>query len=102
MVGTLEESPSSFDRQYKLYGVDIAGDKQLTRKILSEAAIPVPQGKLCSTEEDIIEIFREFRQSVVVKPCQGNQGKGVSLNLQNESDVLAAFRLAEMYDSISD
>lgn len=80
-------------------GVDIAGDKQLTRKILSESAIPVSRGKVVSSEEDILESFREFKGSVVVKPCQGNQGKGVSLDLKAESDVLAAFRLAEAYDS---
>ena len=80
-------------------GVDIAGDKQLTRKILSESTIPVPQGNTVSTEEEILESFRNFRRSVVVKPCQGNQGKGVSLDLKTESDVLAAFRLAEVYDS---
>jgi len=80
-------------------GVDIAGDKQLTRMILKESAIPVPWGKVVSTEEEILESFGQFKQSVVVKPCQGNQGKGVSLNLKNESDVLTAFRLAEVYES---
>jgi len=85
--------------QTNCIGVDIAGDKELTRKILSESAIPVPRGKVVCSEEEILESFREFKQSVVIKPCQGNQGKGVSLDLKNESDVLAAFRLAEAYDS---
>jgi cyanophycin synthetase len=80
-------------------GVDVAGDKQLTRKILSESGVPVPYGQVVTSEEEILESFRQFNRSVVVKPCQGNQGKGVSLNLNNESDVLAAFRLAEIYDS---
>lgn len=78
--------------------VDIAGDKELTRKILMEAAVPVPHGKVVCTEEEILESFRELGKSVAVKPCQGNQGKGVSLDLKTESDVLAAFRLAEVYD----
>lgn len=85
--------------QTNCIGVDIAGDKELTRKILSESAVPVPRGKVVCSEEEILESFREFKQSVVIKPCQGNQGKGVSLDLKNESDVLAAFRLAEAYDS---
>jgi cyanophycin synthetase len=85
--------------QTSCIGVDIAGDKQLTRKILSSAAVPVPFGKVVRSEEEILEGFREFEGSVVVKPCQGNQGKGVSLNLKTESEVLAAFRLAEVYDS---
>jgi len=79
-------------------GVDIAGDKQLTRKVLAGAGIPVPAGKIAETEEEIISIFRKWRQPVVVKPCRGNQGKGVSLDLRNEKEVSAAFRLAEVYD----
>lgn len=79
--------------------VDIAGDKQLTRKILSDSAIPVPRGQVVSNEEDILKKYREFKQSVVIKPCLGNHGKGVSLDLKTESDVLAAFRLAAVYDS---
>ena len=85
--------------QTSCIGVDIAGDKQLTRKILHDSAIPVPRGLLIRSEEEILRRFREFNQSVVVKPCQGNQGKGVSLDLRTENEVLSAFRLAEAYDS---
>jgi len=67
-------------------GVDIAGDKQLTR------------GIVVRSEEEIIARFREFKGSVAVKPCQGNQGKGVSLSLKTENEVLGGFRLAEAYD----
>lgn len=80
-------------------GVDIAGDKQLTRRILNDSAIPVPKGRVVHSEEELIACFEKFEQSVVIKPCQGNQGRGVSLNLQSENEVLAAFRLAEVYDS---
>lgn len=85
--------------QTNCIGVDIAGDKQLTRKLLSESGIPVPRGYVVNTEEEILESFQQFSQSVVVKPCQGNQGKGVSLDLQTEGDILAAFRVAEVFDS---
>lgn len=84
--------------QTSCIGADIAGDKQLTRKILKEASIPVPPGKVVYSEEEIINCFKEFAKPVVVKPCQGNQGKGVSLNLKTEVEVLTAYRLAEMYD----
>ena len=79
-------------------GVDIAGDKQLTRKILYDSAVPVPRGYVIKSEEEILNKFHCFKHSVVVKPCQGNQGKGVSLNLRSENEVLSAFRLAEAYD----
>lgn len=85
--------------QTSCIGVDIAGDKQLTRQILNESAIPVPRGVVVDSEEEILKRFREFNGSVAVKPCQGNQGKGVSLSLRTENEVLCAFRLAESYDS---
>ncbi|NLO96857.1 MAG: cyanophycin synthetase [Peptococcaceae bacterium] len=81
-------------------GVDIAGDKQLTRKILFEAGIPVPYGIVIGSEGELLAAFREWGQiSCVVKPRQGNQGKGVSIGLNNESDLLKAFHLAQVYDS---
>lgn len=85
--------------QTSCIGVDIAGNKQLAREILNQSTIPVPQGMVVRSEEEILKAFREFGQSVVVKPCQGNKGKGVTLDLKRESDVLTAFRLAETYDS---
>lgn len=80
-------------------GVEIAGNKQLTRKLLNEAAIPVPHGQIVESEEEMAEWFGKFGPGVVVKPCQGNQGKGVSLNLGDEKSVLAAYHLAKFYDS---
>lgn len=85
--------------QTSCIGVDIAGDKQLTRKILNDSAIPVPRGVVVRSEDEILMRFKEFKTSVVVKPCQGNQGKGVSLDLKTENELLSAFRLAEAYDS---
>ncbi|MGI5901427.1 MAG: cyanophycin synthetase [Desulfitobacteriia bacterium] len=85
--------------QTSCIGVDIAGDKQLARKILAEAGIPVPYGKTVRTEKEVLQAFRGIGRSCVIKPCRGNQGKGVSLDLNNESDVLTAFRLALTYDS---
>lgn len=90
---------ASMTGQTSCIGVDIVSDKQLTRQILNESAIPVPYGLVVSSEEEILEKYRKFNQSVAVKPCRGNQGKGVSLDLRAENDVLAAFRLAEIYDS---
>lgn len=80
-------------------GVDLAGEKILTKKILSEGLVPTPRGKVAENEEHAVEIARELGKVVVVKPCQGNQGKGVSLNLESESQVRAAYKVAENYGS---
>ena len=78
-------------------GVDIACDKGLTKRLLHEAGIPVPRGRVAKTEEEALEAFRWLENPVVVKPYNGNQGKGVSLALINEAEVRSAFRVAQAY-----
>ncbi|HCX79949.1 MAG TPA: cyanophycin synthetase, partial [Firmicutes bacterium] len=80
-------------------GVDMACDKTLTKKILANALIPTPLGEIAQDEEDAVAIAREMGKTAVVKPCDGNQGKGVSLNLVREAQVRAAYKVAENYGS---
>lgn len=80
-------------------GVDMASDKTLTKKVLSDALIPTPRGKIARDEEHAVEIAKELGGTVVVKPCDGNQGKGVSLNLVSEAEIRAAFKVAENYST---
>ncbi|HBI56635.1 MAG TPA: cyanophycin synthetase, partial [Firmicutes bacterium] len=74
-------------------------DKTLTKKILANALIPTPGGEIAQDEEDAVAIAREMGKTAVVKPCDGNQGKGVSLNLVSEAQVRAAYKVAENYGS---
>lgn len=78
-------------------GVDIACDKVLTKKLLSESGVPVPYGRVVESEDEAVEAFHSLRGKVVVKPYNGNQGKGVSLRLKNEAEVRSAFKLAQNY-----
>ena len=80
-------------------GVDMACDKTLTKRILSDALIPTPGGKIARDEEHAVEIAKELGGKAVVKPCDGNQGKGVSLNLVSEAEVRAAYKVAENYSN---
>lgn len=80
-------------------GVDLACDKTLTKRILSDALIPAPRGKIARDEEHAVQIAKELGGTVVVKPCDGNQGKGVSLNLNSEAEIRAAYKVAENYSS---
>ncbi|NLY43057.1 MAG: cyanophycin synthetase [Clostridiaceae bacterium] len=79
--------------------VDIACNKFLTKQILRDQDIPVPFGDIAYTEESAVELARYIGYPVVVKPYDGNQGKGVSLNLCNEQQVREAFRTAISYSS---
>lgn len=78
--------------------VDIACDKSTTKEILMEAGIPVPEGYVCSSPQDAIYLAERIGYPVVIKPERGNQGRGVSLNLQTPDEVLSAYKIASQID----
>ena len=63
--------------------VDIACNKELTKKMLDEAAIPVPSGDLVSDEEGLERVIRKIGYPIVLKPLDGNHGKGASINVKD-------------------
>src|SRR5574340_436247 len=67
----------------------IAQDKELTRMLLSAAGIPVASGRPVTDAEDAWAAACEIGGPVVVKPQDGNQGKGVGVNLTNREQVEA-------------
>ncbi|HEX9918111.1 MAG TPA: cyanophycin synthetase, partial [Pyrinomonadaceae bacterium] len=77
--------------------VEIAGDKELTKSMLEQADIPVPRGLVVETADEAIAALSDIGAPVVVKPLDGHQGKGVSLNLTTAIEVCAAFEIARQY-----
>lgn len=78
--------------------VDIACNKELTKSILSEYGIPVPEGKVFKNEQEALEYCEKIGYPVVVKPNYGSHGKGVSINLRNPQEVLEAFKIVREYE----
>ncbi|MGB7605934.1 MAG: cyanophycin synthetase [Lutisporaceae bacterium] len=76
---------------------DISCDKELTKELLRTAGIPVPEGLVASNIEEVQNHIAKLGYPVVVKPNNGNQGKGVSVNLKNEQEVAAAFGIAKQF-----
>ncbi|CAN5817843.1 MAG: cyanophycin synthetase [Actinomycetota bacterium] len=74
--------------------VDIAGDKALTNTLLSSAGLPVPLSDTVRTEDDAVEVARRIGYPVVVKPLDGNHGRGVGINLADDAQVRTHFPLA--------
>lgn len=72
--------------------VDIAGNKHLTKQILNNNGIPTPHGEVVYSEEEAIEIARDIGYPVVVKPCDVNQGKGVTLDISADDQVVEAYK----------
>ncbi|HVG09731.1 MAG TPA: cyanophycin synthetase [Thermoanaerobaculia bacterium] len=71
--------------------VEIASDKRLTNQILHDLGLPVPRQHRVRTVEGAVEAAGELGYPVVVKPLDGNHGRGVSINLTSEEQVRAAF-----------
>lgn len=72
----------------------IAQDKELTKKLLRSAGVPVPEGTPVDNEDEAWEAALEIGVPVVVKPQYGNQGRGVAVNLRTKEQVIAAYRAA--------
>ncbi|HWH24660.1 MAG TPA: acetate--CoA ligase family protein, partial [Candidatus Limnocylindria bacterium] len=71
--------------------VDIASDKKLTNQLLSSAGLPVPRSEVVRSEDAAVEAARRLGYPVVIKPLDGNHGRGVGLNLASEADVRRAW-----------
>ncbi|HJW02819.1 MAG TPA: cyanophycin synthetase [Azospira sp.] len=75
----------------------IAQDKELTKELLRSAGVPVPIGRSVTDAEDAWVAAQEVGVPVVVKPRDGNQGKGVAVNLRTKEEVLAAYAVASEF-----
>ncbi|MGJ9419947.1 cyanophycin synthetase [Massilia sp. CMS3.1] len=72
----------------------IASDKDLTKRLLASCGVPVPEGALVRSAEAAWEEAQDIGLPVVVKPVDGNHGRGVTLNLMSESEVHTAYAIA--------
>ena len=77
--------------------VDIACNKEQTKKMLDEASIPVAKGGICYDEEDLQETIDDIGYPIVLKPLDGNHGKGASINVTNWEDAVKGLKHAKEY-----
>ncbi|MDG1351360.1 MAG: cyanophycin synthetase [Crocinitomicaceae bacterium] len=77
--------------------VDIACNKEQTKKMLDEASIPVAKGDICYDTEDLEETIADIGYPIVIKPLDGNHGKGASINVTNWDDAVKGLKHAKEY-----
>ena len=77
----------------------IAHDKDLTKRLLKACGVPVPVGQIVDSAESAWEAAQDIGLPVVVKPSDGNHGRGVALDLSTREDVAAAFEVAARHGS---
>ena len=78
----------------------IAQDKDLTKKLLRAAGVPVPLGRPAADADDAWAAALEVGLPVVVKPQDGNQGKGVTVNITTRAQLDMAFGAAAHHGSV--
>lgn len=79
--------------------VELAGDKKATKNILDAENIPVPKGGVVFSEVGLKELIDEIGYPVVVKPRDGNQGKGATTNINTWDEAIVAFKAAKYYSA---
>lgn len=77
--------------------VDIACNKEETKRMLHEASIPVAKGSICVDEEDLKITIEKIGYPLVLKPLDGNHGKGASINVNTWEAAAEGLIFAQKY-----
>ncbi|MCC7445898.1 MAG: cyanophycin synthetase [Anaerolineae bacterium] len=80
--------------------VDICQEKPLTNRMLRTIGLPVPDSGPARSADEAWEVAQDIGLPVVVKPENGNQGKGVSVGLTTEIEVRAAYEIARAFGRV--
>ncbi len=80
-----------------MISVDIAGDKAATKRLLGDMGVPVPKGYEIRDEEDLERTIEKVGFPVVIKPLDGNHGKGATVGINSLDDAQTAFAKAKEY-----
>ena len=80
-----------------MIAVDLAGDKRATKRLLGAMGIPVPRGIMIRDEEDLEDAVDSIGFPLVIKPLDGNHGKGATIGIENIEEARTAFHKAREY-----
>ena len=73
----------------------ISCDKELTKSLLAACGVPIPEGRIAHDADDAWQAAQDIGLPVVVKPRDGNHGRGVSTDLRTQKEIEDAFGIAE-------
>lgn len=85
---------ASISGQTSHIGVETASDKALTKHLLTAGGVPTPEGGVVRTADEAVKLASRLGGTVVVKPLDGNHGRGVSVGVRGAEAVRTAFELA--------
>jgi len=72
----------------------ISRDKDLTKALLQSCGVPVPEGRIVESAEDAWKAANDIGMPVVIKPCDGNHGRGVFIELTHREEIESAYHIA--------
>ncbi|MDN5752460.1 MAG: cyanophycin synthetase [Nitrosospira sp.] len=72
----------------------ISRDKDLTKALLRSCGVPVPEGRIVNSGEDAWDAAQDIGLPVVIKPCDGNHGRGVFIELTTREEIEPAYHAA--------
>ncbi len=75
--------------------VEIACDKEDTKNILEAASVPVPKGRIIYDEDDLAAACERLGYPLVIKPINGNHGRGATIGIQNWEQAVEALTIAK-------
>ncbi len=76
-------------------GVELAGNKEETKYLLEQSEVPVPKGQIIRNESNLEDACKRVGFPLVVKPIDGNHGRGITVNIQSLEEALTAFHAAK-------
>ncbi|TVZ25632.1 cyanophycin synthetase [Gillisia sp. Hel_I_86] len=76
-------------------GVELACDKEDTKDLLEQAEIAVPRGKILSLESNLEKVCNYVGYPLVIKPIDGNHGRGITVNIHTYKEAIEAFNAAK-------
>ncbi|MBW2960457.1 cyanophycin synthetase [Mesonia aestuariivivens] len=76
-------------------GVEIAGDKEETKYLLEQAEVRTPRGEIISTKAELKEACEQIGFPLVIKPIDGNHGRGITVDINNLKQAQKAFIAAQ-------
>lgn len=79
--------------------VETVDDKFETKMLLDRASIPVPEGAVCTSLEELRKAVESLGYPLVVKPVDANHGRGVLINITALKTAEEAFAYAQTYSS---
>lgn len=79
-----------------ILGVELASDKEGTKQMLRSAGVPVPRGTVVNYLDELEDAISDVGGfPIVIKPLNGNHGRGITINITNWEQAEAAYDAAK-------